>query len=233
MKRPHTICLMATSIDGKILGHTWGKSPAAKKLLSKFEETHEAIGIRAWIVGRTTMEKDFTHFENPIYEQGTDTIDRTDFIGNHNAASFAIALDEHAKLGWKSGTILGDHVITILSEKTDDTYLRHLRSVGVSYIFAGIESIDLEIALQKLYSKFGIEKLMVEGGGKLNGSFLDAGLIDQVFQLLLPVIDGKTDTSTFFEIDNEKREDLSTLLKLESFEKMEDDVLLLKYSVKK
>ena len=68
-KRPYIICLMMSSVDGKILGDKWGNHPYVKALLESFEETHEAIGNKSWIVGRTTMEKDFTKFAKPIFKE--------------------------------------------------------------------------------------------------------------------------------------------------------------------
>jgi hypothetical protein len=108
--RPYVMCLMMTSVDGKILGETWGSSPRVKTLLETFEQTHDKLGIGAWIVGRTTMEKDFTDFAKPILKKGHHALDRQDFVaaGAPQAKSFAIAADGQAKLGWKQATMQGD-----------------------------------------------------------------------------------------------------------------------------
>jgi riboflavin biosynthesis pyrimidine reductase len=186
--RPYVICLMMTSVDGKILSDKWGKSAKIQKLLKNFESAHDALGHKAWIVGRTTMEKDFTDFEKPIVKKGHQDMDRNDFVAEHKADSFAIAIDSQAKLGWKESTMQGDHVITILTEGVENGYLAHLQEIGVSYIFAGVEQVDLKVAVQKLKKLFGIETLMLEGGGHINGSFLNEGLIDELHQLLLPMV---------------------------------------------
>ena len=220
-----------TSIDGKILSDKWGNSPKIKTLVKNFEAAHEALGFKAWIVGRTTMEKDFTHFAKPILKENPDQIDRSDFVGDHNADSFAIALDPHAKLGWNKPTMQGDHVITILTEAVADGYLAHLQDTGVSYVFAGKDQIDLKIAVTKLKALFGIETLMLEGGGHINGSFLNEGLIDELHQLLLPIADGTIETSSLFEIPADVKKEGATLLKLENVKQIEDDVLWLTYKV--
>jgi riboflavin biosynthesis pyrimidine reductase len=232
-KRPHIICLMMTSVDGKILGDKWGSDSRVKDLLTHFEKTHEDIGIKAWIVGRTTMEKDFTEYEMPVYKEDTGKIPRTDFVGTRDAQSFAIAVDGHGKLGWKSATMLGDHVITILTEAVQDGYLAHLQEIGASYIFAGTNELDLHIAMEKLRSLFCIDKLMLEGGGRLNGSFLNEGLIDEFYQLLLPLADGRTETSSVLEVAEKDRKRNATLLKLQDIKRFDDDVLLLKYRIDK
>jgi riboflavin biosynthesis pyrimidine reductase len=230
--RPYVICLMMTSVDGKILGEKWGDSPEMVTLKNKFEEIHNQIGIKAWIVGRTTMEKDFTDYAKPILKKVDHHIDRSDFVAAHGAQSFAIALDGKGKLGWESAEMEGDHVITILTESVEDAYLAHLKDIGVSYIFAGSDEIELKTALYKLRHLFGIEKLMLEGGARINGSFLNEELIDELYQLLLPIADGSIETSTLFEIDDAIKKEGATLLKLENVKQIEDDVLWLTYKFK-
>jgi riboflavin biosynthesis pyrimidine reductase len=220
---------MMTTLDGKILGHKWGDHPQMEKLRGKFEEVHNIIGNNAWIVGRTTMEKDFTKGAKPIYKAGTHSISRTDFVGNPAAESFAIAIDAHAKLGWEKGEMHGDHVITVLTEGVSDAYLAHLQEIGVSYIFAGAATIDLSLALEKLFTLFHIETLMVEGGGHLNGSFLNEGLLDEYHQLLLPVIDGSSENAGVFEVEAGNKKFDAALLKLQEVKQIEDDVLWLTY----
>ncbi len=222
-----------TSVDGKILGEKWGKSKKMDVLRGTFEKVHEEIGIGAWIVGRSTMEKDFTDFAKPVLKKGHQKVNRKDFVANHASKTFAIAIDGKAKLGWNAATMQGDHVISILTESVKDAYLAQLQDIGVSYIFAGKEEINLKIALKKLRKLFGIEKLMLEGGAHINGSFLNEGLIDELHQLLLPVADGTIETSTLFEIDPKVKKNGATLLKLEKVKQIENDVLWITYKIEK
>ncbi|WP_421944725.1 hypothetical protein [Pedobacter sp.] len=99
-KKPKVICLMMTSLDGKILGEKWGKSGPVELLKESFEKVHERIGVGAWIVGRKTMEKDFTHYTRPVIKKTKGGIPRTDFVAVKDAKTFAIALDRQGKLGW-------------------------------------------------------------------------------------------------------------------------------------
>jgi hypothetical protein len=66
----------------------------------------------------------------------------------------------------------------VLTEQVSDAHLAGLRRDGVSYIFASERELDLALALENLNRELGIERLLLEGGGKSNGSFLRAGLID-------------------------------------------------------
>jgi riboflavin biosynthesis pyrimidine reductase len=67
-------------------------------------------------------------------------------------------------------SIDGEHAVTILAERVPDRYLAFLRSKGVSYLFGGKSRIDLPKVLESLRARFGIRKLLLEGGGKINGS---------------------------------------------------------------
>ena len=55
-----------------------------------------------------------------------------------------------------------------------------MKSIGVSYIFAGKSEMNLEVALEKLWSKLHIQCLLLEGGSEINGAFERAGLIDEL-----------------------------------------------------
>lgn len=222
---------MMTSVDGKILGEKWGDNEQVQVLTKSFEQTHEALGIKSWVVGRTTMEKDFTHYAKPVYKTVDAPIGREDYVANAKAASFAVAIDGQGKLGWESADMLGEHVITVLTESVTDGYLAHLKDIGVSYIFAGKTEINLHTAVEKLQQLFGIETLMLEGGGHLNGSFLNEGLIDEYYQILLPLADGRVATTSVFEIEEKNRRFDATLLKLKEVKRMNNDIVLLHYAV--
>jgi riboflavin biosynthesis pyrimidine reductase len=77
-----------------------------------------------------------------------------------------------------------------VTEQVSDAHLAGLRRDGVSYIFAGERELDLALALEILNRELGIERLLLEGGGKSNGSFLRAGLIDEISLAVCPAVDG-------------------------------------------
>jgi riboflavin biosynthesis pyrimidine reductase len=156
-------------------------------------------------------------------------IPRRDFIAQPDARSYAIAIDPSGKLTWRSNAIDGEHVITVLTQRVSDDYLAFLQSRGVSYVFGGKASIDLRRVLAKLRTAFGIRKLLLEGGGKINGSFLAADLIDELSVLIFPVADGGVGTPTLF--DAKSGRGLSRALRLISVEKRRGDLVWLRYKV--
>jgi len=53
--------------------------------------------------------------------------------------------------------------------------------------------VDLAQAVSLLGQHFGIRRLLLEGGGHINGAFLEAGLVDELSLLVVPGIDGRHD----------------------------------------
>lgn len=85
--------------------------------------------------------------------------------------------------------------------------------------------------MEILHDAFAIERLAVLGGGHINGGFLSAGLIDEVSLLVAPGIDGRKGMTALFDgIEDMKK--TPSHLKLESFERLDNDVMWLRYLVK-
>lgn len=98
----------------------------------------------------------------------------------------------------------------------------------MSYLFGGKSRIDLARVLRTLRARFGIRKLLLEGGGKINGSFLAANLIDELSILLGPVADGSTGTATLFDVDGRAP---VRKLKLLSIDERAGGIVWLRYKV--
>ncbi len=140
------------------------------------------------------------------------------------------AFDRRGRLGWKGPRILdedpgyGDaHIVQVLCEEgPTDAYLAYLRSVGVSYLFAGKEDLDLGLALNKLGELFSIRTLLLEGGSVINGAFLRAGLVDELSLVQTPAVAEAADKPLF---DQSRLMDFT----LRAAEASEDGVLWLRY----
>ena len=81
---------------------------------------------------------------------------------------------------------------------------------------------------------FGIRKLLLEGGGKINGSFLAAKLIDELSILVAPVADGSVGTPSLFDVVDGRADTGRTpaALKLLSMEKRAGGIVWLRYKVR-
>jgi riboflavin biosynthesis pyrimidine reductase len=218
---------MVPSVDGRIVLRGWKVD--RKRLTAEYERTAEALRGDAWIIGRISMEPYAGKARIPA-RSGRGRIPRADFVARDDAPSYAIAIDPSGKLRWESPSIDEEHVVTVLAEKVSDHYLAFLREKGVSYLFGGKDRIDLAAVLRKLRRHFGIRRLLLEGGGKINGSFLAAGLVDELSILVAPVADGSVGTPTLFDAPGAKGTARS--FRLLSVERRPGDLVWLRYVVR-
>jgi riboflavin biosynthesis pyrimidine reductase len=195
---------------------------------AEYERAAASFDADAWIIGRISMEPYAGRARVPARAR-RGRVPRTDFIARSDAPSYAIAIDPRGKLRWESGSIDEEHVVTILTDRVSDSYLEFLRAQCVSYLFGGKRSVDLPRVLGKLRARFGIRKLLLEGGGTINGTFLAAGLIDELSVLVAPVADGSVGTPSLFDAPASKARRLDLL----SVERRRGGLVWLRYRLRR
>ena len=197
--RPYVICLMESSLDGRLHPSRWTRSPdgAPKEWSAIYSSTHEGLNANAWIVGRVTMAemaKGKPHAEDSVPRQK-----RPHHFAAGHKKPYAVALDRSGKLHFAKADVGGDHVVVLLGGDVPDSHLAELASDGISYIVSDGPEIDLTLALETLRNQLGIERLALEGGGGINGSFLAARLVDELIVIIGPAVDGGSDSRTIVE----------------------------------
>lgn len=124
------------------------------------------------------------------------------------------------------------HVIEVLTEQVCPQYLAYLREFDISYIFAGKEQIDCALLLHKLKTLFGIDRLMIAGGGTINWPFAQAGLPGELSVIGAPVADGNTHSVSIFEAAGFAPAGQTVAFSLKAVEKLEGGCLWLRYALK-
>ncbi|MFL5411468.1 MAG: RibD family protein, partial [Myxococcales bacterium] len=158
-------------------------------------------------------------------------IERTDFVADRRARRFAIGADAHGVLRFQKPEVEGDHVVLLVSSRVSDDYLAHLREAGVSYLFCGAAGVDVKRALDKIRRVLGIRRLMLEGGGTFNGEMLHAGLVDEISQVIVPVVDGGRGVTTLFDIPGEPPSKAAAALRLKSYRRLSGGASWFRYRV--
>ena len=196
MDRPYIFCHMFVSLDGKIMGN-YMDLPACEAASDLFYDiafgSEPVYRHQGWLSGRVTTDDNFTHYRTPDLIPHAPTVPAGDFVARQ-APMYYVSVDPKGKLGWQSDTLTYEtttaHVVEVLTEQASNDYKAFLRRLGISYLLAGKDTLDYALALEKLKRLFGIQVLMLGGGGVLNWSFLQAGMCDELSLVVAPAADG-------------------------------------------
>lgn len=233
--RPKIICQMVTSLDGRLNPSRW-TLPAgvdAKRMRGQYDAIYDRLDADGWIVGRVTMAE--MAKGSPRDRAVSAPLPRTTFLAEREDRALAVAFDPHGRVHYGSDAIAGDHVVAVLGEQVPDGYLAELREVGVSYLFAGPDGHDLGRALDTLGAAFGATRLVLQGGARINGAFLKAGLIDEYSILLFPAVDGLAHEPSIVEVDGApgERPAAEQALRLLGSEILDGGIVWLRYAVER
>jgi len=216
--RPRITCHMASSLDGRILPERW--SPRDAHSHEAYDRIHDRLGGGSWIVGRVTGQE---FAKGEAYPPQTDlSFPREAWLPQPDASAYAVVADAHGKIAWGSADIGGDPIVVLLTEQVSDAHLAGLRGNGVGYLFAGVDELMFEQAIATLGDQLGIDHLLLEGGGHINGAFLQAGLIDAISLMIVPAIDGSAGAPAVFDGTERPGADLLPLTRLT----LEEQVIL-------
>jgi riboflavin biosynthesis pyrimidine reductase len=228
--KPHVICHMVSSVDGRTLNSRW--RPDGKLAGALFESLHDELAGDAWLIGRVTGQE---FAKGKGYAAVTDqTFPREAWFARRDARAYGIALDAHGKICWGRSDIGGDPIVAVLSRDVPDAHLAGLRGEGVSYIFAGDTELDLGLVLEILNRELGVKRLLLEGGGGANGAFLRAGLVDELSLVLCPAVDGAKGAPSIFESSESLTGPTAPIeaMTLESSKVLEGGAVWLRYRIR-
>lgn len=234
--RPYIICHMGTSIDGRLHPSRFTR-PASNiswdVLRGHYESVHERFEADGWIVGRKTMAEMAKGSERRIAEP--QKVPREAHVAEHNDRKLAVAIDPLGRVHYGKDNVGGDHAVAVLGEQVSDAYLAELREDGVSYIFAGANGDDLRGAMEQLALRFGAKKLLLEGGGAINGAFLKHMLIDEFSTLIFPAVDGVAGIQSIVDYNGAEgdRPGAGQSLRLTHCETLEGGMVWLRHAVER
>ena len=182
MERPYVLIVSEVTIDGKL---TLARGVSSKEIMKLMDDEAnrylhqiraECDGI---MVGANTVRIDnpnltvrYVEGENPIRVIPTSTGD--------------IPLDSNVLNTEVAPTIIA------VSERAPAEKVREFEERGAKVVVAGKERIDFPLLLARL-KELGINKLMVEGGSKVNWELLRNDLVDEIRLIHLPVVVGGDD----------------------------------------
>ena len=164
-KFPKVLIMMVSSFDGQAKGKYLFNQGSPREGLVEFFKEFKAVPHEADIYGANTMKE--AYFPGKVnlskYLNNNIIIPKEDWISPNKLNYYVFTFDRNGDInyencnfdafGWmkcpeKIG-ICESHAVEILLESVSNEYLQFLREKKVSYIFAGKEQFDYELALQK------------------------------------------------------------------------------------
>lgn len=233
---PKIICHIMSSVDGRLLTERWtepfnGKSKG--ELMGVYAAIGRKLNADAWMFGKNTLQEGY-------FPKKFHTSDKTPlahpipYLAHKTSSRLFVVIDPDADILYESSAVRGDRIVTVLPETAPAAYLEYLQQRDISYLFAGVKGDELNAAMKALAETFGVETLSLQGGGIIDGAFLQAGQIDELSLVVYPGIDGSASSPSIFEyIGREQAPARGLSLELLSAETVQDGVVWLRYKFHK
>ncbi|HUC92395.1 MAG TPA: bifunctional diaminohydroxyphosphoribosylaminopyrimidine deaminase/5-amino-6-(5-phosphoribosylamino)uracil reductase RibD [Paenibacillus sp.] len=183
---PFVTLKTASTLDGRIASKTgnsrWVTGEAARAAVHALRHTHQAI-----MVGAGTVLADDPSLTTRLPVPGIDPV--------------RIVTDAKLRLPL-TARLLSDGLaptIVLTTESADPERIQALEAAGVQVLACGSgERIDLKLAMRRLGER-EISSVLLEGGGRLNGAMLEAGLIDKAVLFYAAKIIGGPEAPGLFD----------------------------------
>lgn len=123
-------------------------------------------------------------------------------------------------------------IIILATRRAPESKLRQLRQVADEVKTFGDGRLDFTEALRWLRKKWGVKRLLCEGGGEVNAGLFEEGLVDEVHHTLCPFIFGGRNAPTMADGDGFPALASAARLKLKSLKRVGDELFLIWRTIK-
>ena len=221
MNKPYIICYMMMSIDGRIDCAMTEKLPG-----DEYYKILESFNAPSSLYGRVTAELEMA-LPGKFSSKMNSPLNKEEFYKAISSDGYEIIVDSHGTLLWEDQINEDKPLLIITTEKVNKEYLNYLKEKHISWIACGKDKINLKRACEILKNEFNVDKMVVLGGGHINGSFLEANLLDEISVLIGSGVDGREGMCSVFDglsMDSEVKR-----LKLEKVESFDSGAVLIRY----
>lgn len=194
MSKPYIVCHMMTVLDGRIDCGMTAKMPGVEEYYS----TLAALNAPTSWSGRVTAQLEMAE-PGQFRAENPEAVGKECVLKQASAEGYTVVADTKGTLLWPDDTGSRAPLVVVTSEQVSNEYLAYLSRRHISWIVCGKTHIDLARACEILNREFGVERMAIVGGGRINAGFLDAGLLDEVSILLAPGIDGRAGMAAAFD----------------------------------
>jgi 2,5-diamino-6-(ribosylamino)-4(3H)-pyrimidinone 5'-phosphate reductase len=123
-------------------------------------------------------------------------------------------------------------IIVLVTRRAPESKLRRLRRVADNVKAFGDTQLNFTQALRWLRKKWGVKRLLCEGGGEVNAGLFEEGLVDEVYHTLSPLVVGGRNAPTMADGNGFPTLASAAKLKLKSLKRVGDELFLVWRTVK-
>ncbi|MFD0619370.1 bifunctional diaminohydroxyphosphoribosylaminopyrimidine deaminase/5-amino-6-(5-phosphoribosylamino)uracil reductase RibD [Paenibacillus sp. GCM10027629] len=215
-RRPFVTLKTASTLDGKVASKTgdskWISNEAAREIVHTLRHQHQGI-----MVGIGTVLADDPSLTT-----------RLPVPGLHPTR---IVVDSKLRIP-KDAKVLQDGVaatIIITTDQANPERVREIEAQGATVLRCGTgDHVDVALAMDRL-GELEISSILLEGGGRLNGSMLEAGCVDKVMLFFAPKIVGGFTAPGNIVFDGFEKMSEAITLKEITVEQLGDNVCITGY----
>jgi riboflavin-specific deaminase-like protein len=193
--RPFVLINMAMTADGKIANanrHVSSFSSARdQEHLYELRATADAV-----MAGARTLDLNVIHL-GPGGERFRRERIRRGLQPDHVrvVASGSGSIDPRASIFKKRFS----PIVLLVTERARPARLRTLRALADEVLVCGEVELDFALAFRELSRRWGVRRLLCEGGGELNDALFRARLVDELHLTLCPKIFGGREAPTIVD----------------------------------
>lgn len=180
------------TIDGKIATNLGDSKISSKQDLRRLHRLRSSVD--AVIIGISTVIAD-----NPKLT--------VRLVKRHGTTPVRIIVDSIGRIPLDSKILKSAskiNTIVAVTKRASDERVDKIKSAGAIVIVAGTKTVDLK-ELFFILKKMGFNKILVEGGGELNWSILQLGIVNELMVTVAPRIVGGRTATTLVEGDGYER----------------------------
>lgn len=208
---PYITLKTASTLDGKIASKSgdskWISNDAAREMVHTLRHQHQAI-----LVGVGTVIADDPQLTTRLSVPGL--------------SPTRIIVDSALRIFENSQVLTDGKAPTILltTSRAAQDRIDGLREQGIEIMICGDgPEVDLELAM-RLLGEREIASILVEGGGRINGSMLQHHLVDELMVFIAPKLIGGLESPGSFVFDGYERMRDSIVLKDMEVELIGDNI---------
>jgi 2,5-diamino-6-(ribosylamino)-4(3H)-pyrimidinone 5'-phosphate reductase len=182
----------AMTIDGKIATNLGDSTISSKQDLRRLHRLR--CSVDAIIIGISTVIID-----NPRLT--------VRLVKRHGTTPVRIIVDSIGRIPLDSKILKSAskiNTIVAVTKRASDERVDKIKSAGAIVIVAGTKTVNLK-ELFFILKKMGFNKVLVEGGGELNWSILQLGIVNELMVTVAPRIVGGRTATTLVEGDGYER----------------------------